>query len=65
MLKCPRHVKLGYVFAEAMWFIYAADSGLMGMYAVHCAMICVGLFALYLKPRIGDLRLQIMLRKSV
>lgn len=47
MCEDNRKVKLGYILAEAMWFVYAADNGFLGMYAVHLVMICAGLFSLY------------------
>ena len=50
MLKDARHVKLGYLFAEALWFIYAADNGLMGMYFVHAVMVTIGLTTMYFVP---------------
>lgn len=51
MLDCNHKIKLGYLLAEAMWFVYAANNALLGMYAVHCVMICLGLFTLYIKPK--------------
>ncbi len=42
-----RKVKLGYVLAEALWLLYAMDNGLLGMYFVHIAVVCVGLTSLY------------------
>lgn len=50
MLKEARHIKLGYLFAESLWFIYAANNGLMGMYAVHAVMLIIGLTAMYVVP---------------
>jgi hypothetical protein len=66
MLDSNHKVKLGYLLAEAMWFIYAANNNLLEMYIVHCIMICLGLFMLYINPKIsccyGHLQLKFSLR---
>lgn len=52
MLNTDRHVKLGYLLAESMWFVYAANNELLGMYIVHVVMICLGIFTLYIWPKL-------------
>lgn len=47
MFDNARFVKLGYVFAEALWFVYAADHGFVGMYTIHLCMASTGLYILY------------------
>lgn len=54
MLDCNRQIKLGYLLAEAMWFVYAAYNDLFEMYAVHCVMICLGLFTMYALPKLRE-----------
>lgn len=52
MLESNHAIKLGYLLAEALWFLYAAYNQLLGMYTIHFVMICLGLFTIYIYPHI-------------
>jgi hypothetical protein len=54
MLNKTRYIKVGYLFAESMWFVYAAHNGFLGMYFVHLTMILIGLFTIYVLPKIKE-----------
>lgn len=51
MLDNPKQMKLGYVLAEALWMIYAADKGIVGIYVVHLVMIAIGSYSIYVMTK--------------
>ena len=63
MLDNNRIIKLGYMVAESLWFLYAAYNGYVGIYIVSFSVVCLGLVLMYLTPQIKG-NLSFSLRKS-
>ncbi len=42
ILPKEHQVKLGYTMAEGLWLFYAADKGLMPLFAIHLSMTAIG-----------------------
>lgn len=49
----PRYIKLGYMIAESLWFLYAANNGYLGIYIVSFSVVCLGMASMYLGPHIS------------
>ena len=47
-----RYIKLGYMVAESLWFLYAANNGYIGIYIVSFSVVCLGLVSMYAGPYI-------------
>ena len=59
-----KHIKLGYIVAEGLWFVYAAENNLLEMYYIHAAMTALGLIMVYKDRIISALQRHIKLPLS-